>query len=34
MMQFGLLTGFLISGMHLVQGVFHILVKPLIYLLA
>lgn len=33
MMQFGLLTGFLISGMHLVQGVFHVLVKPLIFLL-
>jgi len=33
MMQFGLLTGFLISGMHLVQGVFHMLVKPLIFLL-
>lgn len=34
MMQFGLLTGFLISGMHLVQGLFHLLVKPLIFLLA
>lgn len=33
MMQFGMLTGFLVGGMHLVQGVFHLLVKPLIFLL-
>lgn len=32
MLQFGLLTGFLISGMHLVQGVWHLLVYPLMAL--
>jgi Zn-dependent protease len=33
LMQFGLLTGFLISGMHILQSIFHVLVFPLIYLL-
>jgi Zn-dependent protease len=33
MMQFGLLTGFLIGGMHILQSIFHVLVFPLIFLL-
>ncbi|MFS2004093.1 site-2 protease family protein [Duganella sp. CT11-25] len=33
MMQFGLLTGFLIGGMHVLQSIFHVLVFPLIFLL-
>jgi Zn-dependent protease len=33
MMQFGMLTGFLIGGMHIVQSIFHLLLSPLIYLL-
>lgn len=33
MMQFGLLTGFLVGGMHILQSIFHVLVAPLIYLL-
>nr|WP_315252450.1 site-2 protease family protein [uncultured Duganella sp.] len=32
MLQFGLLTGFLVSGMHLVQGIWHLLVYPLMAL--
>lgn len=32
MLQFGLLTGFLINGMHLVQSVWHLLVYPLMAL--
>lgn len=32
LMQFGFLTGFLISGMQLVGSVFHVLVSPLFYL--
>jgi Zn-dependent protease len=34
MMQFGLLTGFLIGGMDLVGAVFHQLVRPLFFLFA
>ena len=34
MLQFGILTGFLIQGMHFVQSVFHLLVAPLIFLLS
>jgi Zn-dependent protease len=34
LMQFGLLTGFLIGGMELVGGVFHQLVRPLFFLFA
>jgi Zn-dependent protease len=33
MMQFGLLTNFLIGGMHILQSIFHVLVYPLIFLL-
>ena len=33
MMQFGLLTGFLIGGMHILQSIFHVLLYPLIFLL-
>ncbi|MET0321283.1 MAG: site-2 protease family protein [Duganella sp.] len=33
MLQFGLLTGVLIQGMHLVQSIFHLLLQPLIWLL-
>jgi Zn-dependent protease len=33
MLQFGILTGVLIQGMHLVQSIFHALVGPLIWLL-
>jgi Zn-dependent protease len=33
MMQFGLLTDFLIGGMHILQSIFHVLVFPLIFLL-
>jgi len=32
MLQFGLLTGFLVRGMHLVQGAWHVLVYPLMAL--
>ncbi|WP_432379937.1 site-2 protease family protein [Duganella sp. P38] len=32
MLQFGLLTGFLVNGMHLVQSVWHLLVYPLMAL--
>jgi len=32
MMQFGLLTGFLVGGMHLVQSVWHLMVTPLLIL--
>ena len=34
MMQFGLLTGFLLSGMRLVGSIFHLLVSPLFFLFA
>lgn len=33
MLQFGILTGVLIQGMHFVQSIFHALVGPLIWLL-
>ena len=33
MMQFGLLTDFLVGGMHILQSIFHVLLYPLIFLL-
>ncbi|OEZ63372.1 site-2 protease family protein [Duganella sp. HH105] len=34
MMQFGLLTGFLVGGMHFLQSIFYVLLYPLIFILS
>ncbi|OFA02892.1 site-2 protease family protein [Duganella sp. HH101] len=34
MMQFGLLTGFLVGGMHVLQSIFYVLLYPLIFILS